>query len=187
MGYINMKCTESYSERDNERMLRVITEMKHVFETVPYGVAHTINVLENAERIMAGEGMTEALREQTRLAAVLHDIGAIKALEVHGSMSGKYQEIEGPAIAKEILVKAGYAQSVIERVCYIVGHHHTEQAIDGEDFQILWEADAIENLRVMIPREGMTEYAESLVESIKTGVGKMLLAEQLELQRREKR
>lgn len=160
-------------------MSRVITEMKHVFATVPYGVLHTLNVMENAERIMAREGVPASIVEQTLLAAILHDIGALKALEVHGSMSGKFQEIEGPAIAREILERVGYPEQIVNRVCYIVGHHHTEQAIDGEDFQILWEADAIENLRVMIPREGMTDHAKALVGSIRTKSGKTLLDEQL--------
>lgn len=179
MGYINMKCMQPYRIQNNEQMSRVITEMKQVFATVPYGVSHTISVMENAENIMAGEGVSASIVEQTLLAAILHDIGALKAMKIHGSMSGKFQEIEGPAIAREILERAGYPEQIIDRVCYIVGNHHTEQAVDGEDFQILWEADAIENLRVMLPREGMTAHAKALIGSIRTKSGKTLLDQQL--------
>jgi hypothetical protein len=31
-------------------------------------------------------------------------------------------------------------------VCFLVGHHHTYQAIDGMDFQILIEADFLVNI-----------------------------------------
>jgi hypothetical protein len=34
---------------------------------------------------------------------------------------------------------------VTERVCYIISKHHTFSAIDGEDFQILIEADFLVN------------------------------------------
>ena len=37
-----------------------------------------------------------------------------------------------------------YAEQ-IERVSYLVGHHHTVDAIDGPDYQILIEADLIVN------------------------------------------
>ena len=30
----------------------------------------------------------------------------------------------------------------VERICFIIGHHHTYKAIDGLDFQILVEADS---------------------------------------------
>ena len=33
-----------------------------------------------------------------------------------------------------------------ERVCYLVGHHHTYHDMDGMDYQILVEADFLVNL-----------------------------------------
>ena len=33
----------------------------------------------------------------------------------------------------------------IDRVCYLVGHHHTYTDIDGMDYQILVEADFLVN------------------------------------------
>ena len=35
---------------------------------------------------------------------------------------------------------------VTERVCYLVGHHHTYHDMDGMDYQILVEADFLVNL-----------------------------------------
>ena len=34
----------------------------------------------------------------------------------------------------------------MDRICYLVGHHHTYTAIDGPDYQILVEADFLVNL-----------------------------------------
>ena len=80
--------------------------------------------------------------------AILHDIGAVEAQKKYGSIDGVYQEKEGPAVAKEILKKVGYNKN-IDRICFIIGNHHTPSKIDGLDFQIQWEADLLENLTVM--------------------------------------
>ena len=53
----------------------------------------------------------------------------------------------GPDLAKELLVNLGCEGSVIKRVCYLVGHHHTYSDIDGRDYQILVEADFLVNLQ----------------------------------------
>ena len=37
-------------------------------------------------------------------------------------------------------------KNVIERVSYLVGHHHTYSNIDGIDYQILVEADFLVNI-----------------------------------------
>ena len=39
-----------------------------------------------------------------------------------------------------------YTEKQIERVKYLVGHHHTYDSIDGMDYQILVEADFLVNL-----------------------------------------
>ena len=45
-----------------------------------------------------------------------------------------------------MMQKLGFAPDVIERVCWLVGHHHTYDPIDGMDHQILVEADFLVNL-----------------------------------------
>ena len=58
---------------------------------------------------------------------------------------GKLQEQEGPAEAEKMLKNLGFDQDVIDRVSYLVGHHHTYTDIDGMDYQILVEADFLVN------------------------------------------
>ena len=50
------------------------------------------------------------------------------------------------AAAEALLGALGYEEGVIRRVCYLIGHHHTYQEIDGMDYQILVEADFLVNL-----------------------------------------
>ena len=59
---------------------------------------------------------------------------------------GKYQEKEGPSEAKKLLETLNIDAQIIDRVCYLVGHHHTYKAIDGIDYQILVEADFLVNI-----------------------------------------
>ncbi len=83
--------------------------------------------------------------ETIEIAALLHDIGIKEAERKYNSSAGKYQEMEGPAIAAGIMEKCGVEPIAVERVCYLVGHHHTYGKIDGIDFQVLVEADFIVN------------------------------------------
>lgn len=49
-------------------------------------------------------------------------------------------------MAEELLAKVGFSQKIIDRVSYLVGHHHTYSDIQGLDYQILVEADFLVNL-----------------------------------------
>ena len=75
-----------------------------------------------------------------------HDIGIHLCEEKYGSSNGKLQEKEGPAIAKKLLAELHFDEKVSERVQYLIAHHHTYDAIDGIDYQILVEADFIVNI-----------------------------------------
>lgn len=79
-------------------------------------------------------------------AALTHDIGIHISEQKYGSSNGKYQEIEGPAIAAKMLSDLGFNEKVSERVQYLIGHHHTYTDIDGIDYQILVEADFLVNV-----------------------------------------
>ena len=78
-------------------------------------------------------------------AAILHDIGIHEAERKYGSTSGKYQELEGAPLARAMLRNLGYEEDFTERVCYLVAHHHTYDQVDGQDYQILLEADFLVN------------------------------------------
>ncbi len=79
-------------------------------------------------------------------AALTHDIGIHACEEKYGSCSGKLQEEEGPAIAKNLLEKLGFDGKVSERVQFLIAHHHTYDNIDKIDWQILVEADFLVNM-----------------------------------------
>ena len=112
----------------------------------PKQIQHFIKVHSFAALIGKGEQLDEKTQHILETAAIVHDIGIQAALAKHGTPDGKFQELEGPALAEALLLELGYARDVIDRVCYLVGHHHTYRDIDGPDYQILLEADFLVNM-----------------------------------------
>ena len=112
----------------------------------PHQVGHFLKVLGYAKTIGELEGLPEETQFILETSAIMHDIGIKPSREKYDSSAGKYQELEGPGVAQPILKELGYTEPVIERVCYLIAHHHTYTGIDGLDYQILVEADFLVNL-----------------------------------------
>ncbi|MBN2852659.1 MAG: HD domain-containing protein [Clostridia bacterium] len=108
-------------------------------------INHAIKVYTFSCLIASNEVMTESELFILKAASVLHDIGIHNSEEKYHSCSGKYQEIEGPPVAREILRKYKLPAAVLERILFLISKHHSYQAINGIDFQILIEADFIVN------------------------------------------
>jgi hypothetical protein len=125
---------------------KIIQAMIHYNEADPARVQHALKVYAFAKSIGETEALDERMMEILEISAVLHDIGIRNSERKYGSSSGKHQELEGPPVAKEILEQVGVFGDTVERVCYLIGHHHTYTEIDGIDYQILVEADFLVNL-----------------------------------------
>lgn len=111
----------------------------------PKRIQHFIKVHSFARLIGQEEYIDDNTLYILEAAAYVHDIGIHPAMEKYGRDDGKLQEQEGPAEAEKIMKQLGFEQDVIDRVCYLVGHHHTYTDIKGMDYQILVEADFLVN------------------------------------------
>lgn len=127
-------------------------------------IAHLVKVHGYARAIGLLEGLDDNTLLTLEAAAVVHDIG-IKVCEqkYEGRCGGKLQETEGPPIARAILAELPFSQAVIDRVAYLVGHHHTYTDITGLDYQILIESDFLVNLQ---EKDTLKETYEQVYESI---------------------
>lgn len=112
----------------------------------PKRIQHFIKVHSFAKLIGEEEGLAAEDLFILEAAAVVHDIGIKPAEAKYGSCNGKLQEQEGPAPAKAMLESLGFQEEVVERVCYLVAHHHTYKNVRGMDYRILLEADFLVNL-----------------------------------------
>lgn len=109
-------------------------------------IAHTLKVFGYAQGIAAGEGLTGDEREIVEYAALFHDVGIPAGLAECGSGAGPIQERLGAPIAMEMTKKYVSDPAIVERVGYLVGHHHSFGLKGQRDLQILFEADWLVNL-----------------------------------------
>jgi hypothetical protein len=112
----------------------------------PKRISHFIKVHSFARLIGIGEKLDDTTLFILEAAAYTHDIGIRPAEEKYGRCDGKLQEQEGPIYAQQMLSELGFENYMIERICYLIGHHHTYANMDGMDYQILVEADFLVNL-----------------------------------------
>ncbi|MBU9738175.1 HD domain-containing protein [Lachnospiraceae bacterium ASD3451] len=134
--------------REGEKLnvSRVIREMAEYYEGQPERINHFMKVYGFAKTIGELEEIPPQTLDILEAAAAVHDIGIKISEEKYNSCAGRYQELEGPPVAGELLRRCGYREELIERICYLVGHHHTYSNMDGLDYQILVEADFLVNL-----------------------------------------
>lgn len=125
---------------------RLILDMIEFDAGEPKLIQHFMKVHEFARLIGNMENIPTMELETLEAAAIVHDIGIIICKQKYGRWSGKLQEEEGPPYAMELLNKIGFDKELVERVGYLVGHHHTYSYIDGMDYRILVEADFLVNL-----------------------------------------
>lgn len=113
----------------------------------PKRIQHTTKVHAYASLIGKCEGLDETTLFVLESAALVHDVGIRASEKKYGYQNGKLQEQEGPAVARELLTRiGGYTAPQIERICWLVAHHHTYHVCEDLDYQILIEADYIVNL-----------------------------------------
>ena len=130
----------------NTLLNRLMFKMVELDAGNPKRIQHFVKVASLARTIGEAENLPVLELFTLAAAAIVHDIGIHPAIEKYGSSLGKLQEQEGPAPARAMLCDLGFDTQTIERVAFLVGHHHTYDAIDGTDYQILVEADFLVNL-----------------------------------------
>lgn len=124
---------------------RIHYEMIRLYSGDPKRIQHFCKVHSYAKLIAEMEHVDADTLFILEAASLTHDIGIHLCEEKYGSSNGKLQEKEGPAIAEKLLKELQFEENVIERVKYLIAHHHTYDAIDGIDYQILVEADFLVN------------------------------------------
>ncbi|MBF0497683.1 MAG: HD domain-containing protein [Deltaproteobacteria bacterium] len=131
------------AQRDDLLKDRVAVEMKRYFGSDFKRIGHAGRVARYAERIGRGEKGNLGVILTT---AYLHDIGIKNAEKKYNSTAPKYQHLEGPPVAREILTKLGAKEPMIDEVCEIVSHHHHPRSTDTVNFKSVYDADMIVNL-----------------------------------------
>ena len=158
---------------DLDKIQALKERMVEFYRGCPEQIQHFLKVYAFAEMIGEAEGLDEHTLFLLKSTALVHDIGIRPAKEKYGYSNGKLQEQEGPAEAGRLLDELGYGEADRERICYLVGHHHTYTGVDGADYRILLEADFLVNgYEEKMSRKALTHGLSAVFE---TETGKRLL------------
>lgn len=164
---------DSYLASKRVPVARVMSEMIAISQGNIHDIDHLIRVWTYAKTIGELENLDADTQYILELAAITHDIACPLCREKYGNTNGRHQEAEGAPMAAAFLRGLGVDGDHIERVAWLVGHHHTFTGVDGVDYQILLEADYIANAS----ENGYSDRnIRSFVEKIvKTSAGRRLI------------
>jgi HD superfamily phosphodiesterase len=169
---------ELMAQREDLLRDRVAIEMKKYFKQDFKRIGHATRVARYAEQIVKAERGDPAV---VISAAYLHDIGIKEAERKYQSTAARYQEEEGPPIAREILERLGARAELTEEVCDLIAHHHHPREEETLNFKCLYDADLIVNLEENGKEHPLEpEKVEGILErSFFTDTGKSLAREAL--------
>jgi HD superfamily phosphodiesterase len=149
---------------------KVILSMIEYFGNDVSRINHALKVYSFAQAISRAELLSQGETRVTEIAAILHDIGIPEAMKKYHSCIGTYQEMEGPPVARRILESLHVQPELCERVCHLIGNHHSYTKIDGIDFRILVEADFLVNIHEEKMKSDMIESIRRKYFKTKTGI-----------------
>jgi hypothetical protein len=133
-------------------------------------IGHFLTVYGYAKAIGELEGLDAPTQEILEVTALMHDIGIKASLDKYGKYTPADQEREGPPVAGAMLEELGYDAARTERVCRLIGRHHTYTGIDGPDCQILIEADFLVNFDGLSMGEDAIRKVKENIFKTKTGL-----------------
>ncbi len=130
-------------------------------------IQHFVKVHDFAATIGASENLDEETQFVLEAAAILHDIGIHPAEAKYGNCNGKAQEELGPDEARKLLQEVGgFTDTQTERVCWLIGHHHTYSNVTAADHRILLEADFLVNsFEDHLSPDGIVKFREKVFRS----------------------
>ena len=154
----------------SEAMKKMILESNGNF----HDINHFLKVHAYAKVIGACEGLPDRTLQTLELAAIVHDIACPLCREKYGNTNGKYQEQEGAPLTRAFFEGTDVPDEMLERIVWLVAHHHTLRPIEGIDHQILLEADYLVNAEEHgLPEANIRHMDEAI---FRTRTGKTLLA-----------
>ncbi|MCI5166484.1 MAG: HD domain-containing protein [Candidatus Electrothrix sp. GM3_4] len=124
---------------------RIAIAMRKYFGEDRRRIRHAEAVAEQAEIIVKAEAEEGGDMMVIMAAAYLHDIGIREAERKFNSSAARYQQSEGPPVAREILTRLKTKPELVDEVCDIISHHHAPRDEETVNFKVLYDADLIVN------------------------------------------
>ena len=153
----------------------LIEKMIRFYEGSRHDIEHFLKVHAYAALIGQLEALPDDLQETLELAAIVHDIACPLCRQKYGNAAGPLQEKESEALLRPFLAEFNRPPQQLERIIWLVCHHHTTDPVDGIDHRILLEADFLVNASEgQLPAEAIRAFRDKV---FRMSAGLRLLAE----------
>jgi uncharacterized protein len=161
------------SDKVAKAVSKMVTFYERESQVVVHDVNHFMKVWGFARTIGILEGLDPVAQETLELAAVAHDIACPLCRRKYGQADGRHQELEGEELTRQFYEEFHLPEEQLERICYIVAHHHSFSGVQGLDYQIMLEADFLVNAgESEVSLDGILNFREKV---FRTGTGIRLL------------
>lgn len=120
-------------------------KMIDFYEGNLHDIAHFLKVWSLAKTIGAQEKLDAHSMEILELAAVVHDIACPLCRKKYGNTNGQNQEKESPPLVEAFFAGMPISREDVERISWLVAHHHTYTDVNTIEHRILLEADFLVN------------------------------------------
>ena len=122
-----------------------IQKMVEFYKGDLHDIDHFLKVWAMTKTIGELEGLDKHAQEILELAAVVHDIACPLCRDKYGDTNGKHQELESPPLVEAFFADLPAEGVDVNRISWLVAHHHTYTGVNGLDHRILLEADFLVN------------------------------------------
>ena len=161
------------SDKVAKAVSKMVTFYERESQVVVHDVNHFMKVWGFARTIGILEGLDPVTQETLELAAVAHDIACPLCRRKYGQADGRHQELEGEGLTRLFYEEFHLPEEQLERICYIVAHHHSFSGVQGLNYQIMLEADFLVNAgESEVSLDGILNFREKV---FRTGTGIRLL------------
>lgn len=117
------------------KIAAAIEKMTDFYKGNIHDIYHFLKVWAFAKNIGEAEGLDPKTQETLEMAAVVHDIACPLCREKYGNTSGKHQEEESAPLVAEFFKDVPAGELDVERITWLVTHHHTYTNVEGMDYQ----------------------------------------------------
>ena len=161
------------SDKVAKAVSKMVTFYERESQVVVHDVNHFMKVWGFARTIGILEGLDPVTQETLEMAAVAHDIACPLCRRKYGQADGRHQELEGEGLTRQFYEEFHLPEEHLERICYIVAHHHSFSGVQGLNYQIMLEADFLVNAgESEVSLDGILNFREKV---FRTGTGIRLL------------
>ncbi len=156
---------------DKKMVSDAISQMIRFYDGSVHDIEHFLKVWAYARTIGIQEGLDDKAQRILELASIVHDIACPLCRKKYGNTNGNHQQTEGVPLTREFYKGYPITADELDRICILVGHHHTYANVDGMDYQILLEADFLVNASESSYGRTQIEAFREKVFKTKTGLG----------------